>query len=350
MTYDYGRRDAARGQGEPEPRGQWKVSPGADTSRHGNVPPQRTGVQHDDVPHTPGYGGPQAPQGRQAGPPTGFGVPSQRPAMRADVDQRTPPYRGGNTYGRPGEYATPALRGPEKRSPEPEVKGRSRKPLVLLLLVVLAAGGGGGWYYLQGSASQAPTEQERRVADRTADPAPLTATEVFRSGTVVGAGGSYKVLKTQESEKCDTAASGGVAQELAAAGCTQVVRATLASSDNALVATAGIFNLESRTKTEKAAAAIKEAVDKGTGRFGGLVAGGSSDVVNRAAANLAWEVRGHYLLYCIVAKADGSAITEDDPRAEAIRTDLVEKYLGGVVIVNRETAGGSTAFPSTRPS
>ncbi|MEV0898680.1 hypothetical protein [Actinoplanes sp. NPDC049802] len=339
MTYDYGRRDATRGPGEPW--GQRTAPPGSDASRHGDIPRPRTDIRPGDQPRPPVSPAPQIPPG-------GYGVPGRRPA--GDVDQWGTPTRGAGFPEGPGGNSGTAPREPERHGPEPETGRRSRKPLVLLLLLALVAGAGGGWYYLRNSAEQPLTEQERRIEDRNADPAPLTIDQIFPAGTVDGAGGPYKVLKTQESAKCDTAASGAVAEALATAGCTQVVRATLASPDSALVITAGVFNLESRTKTEKAAAAIKEAVDAGTGRFGGLVAGGSSDIVSRAAANLAWEVRGHYLVYGVVANADGSAITEKDTRTDTVRADLVEKHLGGVVVNDREAAGTSAPEPSGRPS
>src|SRR3712207_7158846 len=74
----------------------------------------------------------------------------------------------------------------------------------------------------------------------------LTVTEVFPSGSVDGTKGSYKILKRQESATCETAASGGIAQELATAGCTQVVRATLTSPDNALRSEEHTSELQSR--------------------------------------------------------------------------------------------------------
>ncbi|OJF14656.1 flagellar basal body-associated FliL family protein [Couchioplanes caeruleus] len=239
---------------------------------------------------------------------------------------------------------------PKGADPEPKAGRRSRKALVfMIILVVLGIGGGAGWYYLRDSASKPPTEQELRVADRQADPAPLTVTEVFRGATIPGAQGQYKVLKTQAAPHCDTAAGGAVAKELASAGCNQVVRATLTSPDGALVITAGIFNLETQKKAEEAAAAIETAVEKGEGRFGGLVAGQASNIISRAAANLTWDVRGHYLVYCLVAKADGSAIADDDARARTVRTDLAEKHLGAVVD-KRATAGAAKPESSRQPS
>ncbi|MEO3923660.1 hypothetical protein ABGB07_07340 [Micromonosporaceae bacterium B7E4] len=215
-----------------------------------------------------------------------------------------------------------------------------------MLVLLLALGVGGGWYFLQGPGSGRSGEQDRQIADRQVDPAPLTVAEVFDSGTVPGTEGAFKVLKTQSSDNCATAASGAVTEELAKAGCTQVVRATLMSPDDTLVMTAGIFNLETRAKALTAAAAIKKAVDEGKGRFAGMVAGDKSDIVSRVAANLSWEVRGHYLTYGLVAHADGSAIEEDHERADVVLNDLVKSHLGNDVLQKRETGGAPAVTPS----
>jgi hypothetical protein len=212
----------------------------------------------------------------------------------------------------------------------------------MVLLLAL----GGGWYVLRGPGSARSSDESPRIADRKVDPAPLSVAEVFDSKTVLGTEGAFRVLKTQLSDDCATAASGAVTEALTKAGCTQVVRATLMSSDDTLVMTAGIFNLESSEKALTAAAAIKKAVDEGKGRFAGMVAGEKSNIVSRAAANLSWEVRGHYMAYGLVAHADGSAIDEDHERAGTILNDLVKSHLGNGVIQKRET-GGAPAVTSS---
>ncbi|MEU5940775.1 hypothetical protein ABZ807_16645 [Micromonospora sp. NPDC047548] len=268
-------------------------------------------------------------------------------------DHGVGPRREPEQYGAARHQPQSTFHEPDGADAGPKAGRRSRTPLVFaIIFVLLVISGGAGWYYLRGSADQPPTELGRRVADRQVDPVPLTATEVFGSETIPGAkgGGSYKVLKTQASTDCKTAAGGAIAEILTTAGCTQVVRATLTSSDGALVITAGLFNLETQKKAEQAAAVIKTAVDTQKGRFSGLVAGGSSNLINRAAANLAWEVRGHYLVYCLVGHAEGSAIAVDDPRTQSVRNDLVVRHLGDVVIHKRETGAGPTAVRSTQPS
>ncbi|MEU8260155.1 hypothetical protein AB0C02_05980 [Micromonospora sp. NPDC048999] len=415
MTYDYGEGAPPRGQGQfwdqrndpadveaAPPSNAWPQQPSYEPH------PQRAGEgQYGSRPYPAGYGEPRTPQGGQAHPATGFRTPRQHPAVRGDAAQRTGPYRSGEhrtlnqhgnagPYGTPGDHDVPGQYGrypsqsgtaamydgqydepaagpnrgaeqygaahyqsqatfdePRRADAGPKAARRSRKPLVFtIILVILVIGGGAGWYYLRGSANLPPTEQERRVADQTVDPAPLTATEVFGSATIPAAtgDGAYKVLKTQASADCDTAAGGAIVKALTTAGCTQVVRATLMSPDGALVITAGIFNLETDEKAAKASAEIKTAVDAGKGRFSGMVAGGTSNLIDRAAANLAWDARGHYLMYCLIANADGSAIAADDPHTQQVRDDLVERYLGDVVIHKREAPDGPAVVPSTQSS
>ena len=206
----------------------------------------------------------------------------------------------------------------------------------MLVLLVLALAAGAGWWYLRNADAKAEEARQVKILDRQADPRQLTVAEVFPATAIPGGAGAYKVLKTQLSADCRTSAAGAVAQHLVAAGCTQVVRATVESADGAVVVTAGIFNLESRDKALRAATDIKTAIDAGDGRFDGLVAGGGSNIIGRAAANLAWDVRGHYLIYSLTAKPDGSAIAEDDSHTDAVHRDIVRNYLGDTVIGKRE--------------
>jgi hypothetical protein len=368
MTYDHGEGVTPRGQGQTW--GERNDPAAVDGSRRGEVWPQRP--PHEPQPRTQrdgratGGGTYGAPQGSQ--PPQGFQPPGQRPASLGDVPPRTAPQQGQRPPHVPQQRSAPQQEqqqrppvvygggqpqqpqydrppAPPQRTfaaPEDPFLGdepRSRKPLVFTLLLLLIIGAGAGWYFFAGPGVTPLTEGERRVADREADPKPLTEKEVFGAATIAGADGTYKVLKTQLSADCATAVGGDVVKELASAGCNQVVRATVTTPDGKLVITTGVFNLESRDKADDAADDIKDALDDGKGRFGGLVAGDASNIVSRAAANLVWQVRGHYLIYAAIAKADGSAIKENDSSTETVRKDLLESHLRDVVIHKRETGG-----------
>jgi hypothetical protein len=405
MTHGYGEDMASRRRDQY--RDESEEAAGPDVSYHSRDwpqqpqyepprPPQSGVGQYGSRPQAMGYGGRQAPQGYQAEPPAGYHTPGRNTPPHSDIptpsDMAQPngPYRGGGYVGTtpyggnprqygnatpyggmPGQYGAgrgPQPYGSDRYQPQasfdepgqadagPKSERRSHKLLIIAIIVVVlvVGGGGGGWYFLhRESNGPASNEVAQKVADQKVDPIPLTATEVFGSGTIPSSadgGGSYKVIKTQASTDCKTAVGGDIATALTTAGCTQVVRATLTSPDGAYVITAGIFNLTDAAKASTAPAAIKTAIEAHKGRFSGLVAGGSTNVIELAAANVAWDVRGHYLMYCLIANADGSAIAANNSQTHLIISDVVESYLGGMVIHKRETSGGPAAVTSTRPS
>ena len=68
-------------------------------------------------------------------------------------------------------------------------------------------------------------------------------------------------------------------------------------------------------------------------------------MLGRAPTNLAWDTQGHFLIYSVIARADGKEFAPDDPHAKIIVYDIVEKYLRDHVIVqwsiDRGTPGAS---------
>jgi hypothetical protein len=180
------------------------------------------------------------------------------------------------------------------------------------------------------------------ISNRRADPAPLTEAEVFPAPSVAT---GYQVLKTEALTDCKAAAVGQPVQMLAVQDCTQVVRAAVQSADQTYVVTAGLFNFGTQVNAEQASDSIKDSVGAQKGRFTGYNLGAPpTDVYARAATQLGWDVRGHYLAYCVVARADAQAIPANDPTVHKIIDDLVEKYLIGTVLENRVSP------PSVAPS
>jgi hypothetical protein len=309
---------------------------------------------------------PQPPQRVDPTSPGQYGG-AQQPAPGQYRDAQYPPGQHG-----PGQYGNPTRAqgsydsyGAERYQPAssfgesepgdeqaaPAKRSRTWLTVAIVLIVLVVAGG--GWYYFNrdsgGTAvatNNPPTaEQAKRVADQKVDSASLTEAEVFGSGSVPSSadgGGSYKIVKTQAASDCKTAVGGDIATVLTSAGCSQVVRATMTSPDGTYVITAGIFNLADSAKASDAQAAIKTAINDRKGRFSGLAGGGTTNVIELAAANVAWDIRGHYLTYCVIAMANGSAISGDDSRTPLIISDIVEAYLGGTVIHQRETGAGPT--------
>lgn len=189
------------------------------------------------------------------------------------------------------------------------------------------------------SAEPAPTALTRDISSRRVDPEPLSAEEVFPDKEILvnAEEPPYQVLKTQAATDCRTAAAGELIDLIDELDCSQVVRATLRSPTRAYLVTAGIFNLGDATLADRAHEQIKPIVDDRRGRFQGMLAGEGTDPVVLASAQVGWHVRGHFLVYCVIAKADGSQIRDDDPYARQILFDMIEVHLRGTVLERRAT-------------
>ncbi|AVT39072.1 hypothetical protein [Plantactinospora sp. BB1] len=189
----------------------------------------------------------------------------------------------------------------------------------------------------------------RDISSRTADPAPLTVKEVFPNGKEVLVDpeqSAYELLKTQQAEECDLVADGQIAAVLQEAGCSQFVRGTVRSPTGLYVATAGIVNLADEAGATSAREKIKPIVDGRKGRFLGLAAGRGTEAVTAASAQAGWHVRGHFLIYCVVAKSDGKTIGDQDLFARQILSDMIEVYLRGKVLDQRALTPSGPASPA----
>jgi hypothetical protein len=201
---------------------------------------------------------------------------------------------------------------------------------------------------LASAAAPGPTALPKDISSRTADPAPLTVAEVYPTKLIVIDPGEpgYRVLRTQASGDCAAATSGGVADLVRNLGCSQVVRGTLRSPNGHHLVTAGVLNLPDAAAADRAHAAVKALVDSGKGRFTGLAAGKGTEPIALASAQVGWHVRGHFLVYCVIARADGSEIRARDPYARQILFDMIELHLRNDVLERRafvpaETPAGS---------
>lgn len=213
------------------------------------------------------------------------------------------------------------------------------------------------------TAEPMPSVLPRDISSRAVDPEPLTAKEVFPSSEIVIDDNEppYRVLRTQEHKDCGKAVAGEIATLLAKLGCTQVVRGTLRAPNSAYLVTAGVFNLEDITAAETAHEKIKPIVTNNKGRFYGMVAGEGTDAIALSSAQVGWHIRGHFLVYCVIARVDGKPVTDVDPYARQILYDMIELHLRGDVLEKRATVlvgeaspspGGATASPTgtTTPS
>ncbi|WP_165945257.1 hypothetical protein, partial [Micromonospora sp. KC723] len=184
---------------------------------------------------------------------------------------------------------------------------------------------------------------------RDTDRHPLTAKEVFPGKKLVVADGEppYDVRKTHSGGSCAVAATGEIADLLVRLGCSQVVRATLRTSDGQHLVTAGLFNLPDKGTAQQVRDRIRQLLDERQGRFRGMAAGDGTEAVTTAAARVGWQVRGHYVAYCLVVRADGEALPANDARAREILYDMLELHLDQTVL-ERRTTGGTAGQPTTR--
>ncbi|WP_433314152.1 hypothetical protein [Micromonospora chersina] len=208
-----------------------------------------------------------------------------------------------------------------------------------------------------GQQSSPPAVEQSAAADgsdlnsRDTDQAALTAKEVFPGQQLVVTDGqpAYRVLKTHSSGSCAVAATGEIADLLVRLGCNQVVRATLRSPDGDHLLTAGLFNLTDVASAQRARDRIRPMLDERQGRFHGMAVGDDTEAVATAAARVGWQVRGHYLAYCVVTRADGARISSDDSRARDILYDMIEVYLNRSVL-ERRANGGTASQPTDAPT
>ncbi|BCL14005.1 hypothetical protein [Micromonospora sagamiensis] len=172
---------------------------------------------------------------------------------------------------------------------------------------------------------------------RDTDPLPLTAREVFPGRQLVLADGqpAYQVLKTHSSASCAVAATDDIADLLVRLGCNQVVRGTVRAPDGGHLATAGLLNLTDLASAERARERIRQILQHQQGRFLALEAGDETKALTTAAARVAWQVRGHYIAYCLVVRADGQPIDTNDPKAKQVLNDMVELHLDQTVLERR---------------
>ena len=158
----------------------------------------------------------------------------------------------------------------------------------------------------------------------------------------------YQVLRTQENKDCRKAVAGEIAKLLTELGCSQVVRGTLRAPNSAYLVTAGVFNLRDIAAAETAHEKIKPLVNNKKGRFQGMVAGEGTDAIALSSAQVGWHIRGHYLVYCVIARADGEPVTDVDPYARQILYDMIELHLRGDVLEKRATVPVDEASPVPR--
>jgi hypothetical protein len=235
---------------------------------------------------------------------------------------------------------------------------------VLGVIALLVTCGFFSWRVLQdertGQGAQAATgaptatAQPRDISSREVDPEPLTVDEVFGEEEIPinPADPPYRVLGTQAEKDCSVAAADALAELLDEHGCSQVVRATLRSPDKDYLITGGVFNLKTEDGALEAYEGISPLIEEGTGRFLGLLAGDGTEPIVLSSTQLGWDYRGHYLIYTVIARADGAEFAAaDDREAELIIWDIAEIHLRTNVLDKRAIApAGGTPPPTGEPT
>jgi hypothetical protein len=138
--------------------------------------------------------------------------------------------------------------------------------------------------------------------------------------------------KPQVLTDCRAGATGELGKMLRSLGCNQVIRATVQTADKAYFVTLGVFNLKDDVAAKQAHEDIKTYADGSKGRFTGYISTSSTKVMGRAPTQLAWDADGHFLAYCVIARADGKVYNKNDSNPRVIIYDIVETYLRDQVI------------------
>jgi hypothetical protein len=280
-----------------------------------------------------GAGGPGGPRSRTAAPP----APGRRP-----------PGRGG----RPTRRGLPPL---------PQTKGISLKEFpgllrqlpqhkpwmiaigVIAAVVVLGACGFGSFLLLNGDAQPvgepAPTNTvpHRDIDTRDVDNQPLTAADVFPNPEIPAADPQFPAYQligeVQVTTDCSSAGDGEVKNLLTASMCSQMIRASFAASDPTYLVTAGVLNMATADAARTFASGVS-ALSADQGNISGYISDSNTDIaLGRAAPRVTMEVRGHFLLYTVIVRKDGAAMSADDANgANVINYDVLKTYLRDTVI------------------
>jgi hypothetical protein len=168
---------------------------------------------------------------------------------------------------------------------------------------------------------------------RATDADPLTLSEVFpdrRQMRPPAAAGPYRITTAHLDSECPIAGTGVLGQLLRERGCDQVVRAGLTAPYGGYQVTAGVFNLVDAAGATDLQERLRGLVESGDGGFAAMAGGAPGSQVG-------WRARGHYLLFCVIARPGGTLVGADDPYARRITEEVVDGYLSGTVLARRES-------------
>ncbi|HET6478455.1 MAG TPA: hypothetical protein VFG35_00230 [Actinoplanes sp.] len=153
--------------------------------------------------------------------------------------------------------------------------------------------------------------------------------EIFADDEVLPAGatGAYRVGTRHFDADCGMASTGELGAVLTEHGCTGVVRASLTAPYGGYQVTAGVFTLADASEATEVQDLVRGLVETGDGGFSTVPASGGE-----ATAQVGWQTRGNFLLYCVITRPDGHLVAADDPYAKRITAELVDSHLGDTVL------------------
>jgi hypothetical protein len=143
-----------------------------------------------------------------------------------------------------------------------------------------------------------------------------------------GAEGPYLIDLRHLGADCAEATTGELGRLLKQYGCSQVVRAGLIAPYDGYRVTAGMFTLGDAAGAGEVEDLLRTMVESGDGGFATLPASGAG----ATTPQVGWYARGQYLLYCVITRADGQLVPNDDPIATRITAEIVDTHLGAAVL------------------
>ncbi len=180
------------------------------------------------------------------------------------------------------------------------------------------------------------TAVKRDISSRATDPNPMTPADVFPAAEIIADPNfpPYTLVgEVQSNTDCRVGANFDVGKLLVASQCNQVIRASFSAPDGKYFVTGGVFNLPDAASATTFATEAKGLVDAQKGTITGYISDPAVNLaLGRAPPRLVWEVRGHFLIYTVIVKADGSKLEPDDPGARVIIYDILQVHLRDKVI------------------
>ncbi|XVV13490.1 hypothetical protein ACQP2X_03790 [Actinoplanes sp. CA-131856] len=143
-----------------------------------------------------------------------------------------------------------------------------------------------------------------------------------------GAAGPYTIDLRHMSADCAEATTGELGTLLDRYGCSEVVRAGLVAPYPGYRVTAGAFNLADETGAAEVEDLLRDVVEGGDGGFATLPAAEAGTTTPQVG----WHARGHYLLYCVITRADGQLVPSDDPAAVRITAEIIDTHLAASLL------------------